>query len=165
MIFIVVLASLFSTVIFKSDYTFNLKFNNDDMAFFNNETLYFSGPTKINFIGKGYTLKLNGKKIDYSTSLNKDGVYNLKISKYFKHYSLTVTINSKADFYLVDANGKEIHNYLSNTKAFKIVKINTKSTLYLNNNSYIENTLVNKFGDYVVSTKESRYDINILEKK
>lgn len=159
---VLVLISVFTLIVIKSDYSFELKFNNEEFSFFNDETLYFNDAVDIDFAGKGYTTKLNGDRIKENMTITEDGIYILEISKLLKHYSVTIKIDSNPDIYLVDNGGKVIHNYLSNCNPFKVVKTSDDVSVYVNNIVYTNDTVIEEANNYLVTTDKSIYTVNII---
>ncbi len=160
---VLVISVIFTFIIVKSDYSFELKFNEEELDFFDEETLYFNDAVNIDFEGSGYIVKLNDDKFKNSITLDEDGTYILDISKLLKHYSITIEVNSASDLYLVDNDGNVIHNYLSNSNPFKIVRSSSDINVYVNNMVYTDNILVEESGNYIISTDDDLYTVNILE--
>lgn len=159
---VLVLISVFTLIVIKSDYSFELKFNNEEFSFFNDETLYFNSAVDIDFAGKGYTTKLNGDKIKNNMTITEDGIYILEISKLIKHYSVTIKIDSNPDIYLIDNGGNIIHNYLSNCNPFKVVKTSDDISVYVNNIAYTNDTVIDEANNYLVTTDDNIYTVNII---
>jgi len=160
---VIIVLVVFTIIIVNSDYSFKLKFNNEELNFFNKETLYFNDKVDINFDGSGYTAKLNNDKFKNDITLSEDGTYVLKLNKLLKNYTITIEVNSNPNLYLVDNDGNVIHNYLSNTNPFKIVKSGNNINAYINNMIYTDDTVVTEAGNYVVSTDDDSYTVNVLE--
>lgn len=85
------------------------------------------------------------------------------INKLLKKYSIVIEVNSNPEVYLVDDAGKEIHNYLSNSNPFKVVRNSEDVNIYINNMVYNEESMVEEEGNYIVSTDDDSYTVNILE--
>jgi len=160
---VLIVSVVFAFIIMKSDYSFQLKFNNEELDFFDGETLYFNGVVDIDFDGSGYTAKMNSDKFKNSITLEEDGTYTLSIRKLLKRYSITIEVNSNPDIYLVDNDGNTIHNYLSNSEPFKVVRSSADINVYINNMVYTDDVTVLDTGNYVVSTDDDSYTVNILE--
>ena len=160
---VLIVSLVFTLVVVKSDYSFKLKFNDEELNFFDGETLYYSEAVNVNFEGSGYTTKLEGKKFKDDITIDKDGKYTLTINKLLKKYSIVIEVNSNPEVYLVDDSGKEIHNYLSNSNPFKVVRNSEDVNIYINNMVYNEESMVEEEGNYIVSTDDDSYTVNILE--
>lgn len=158
-----IISVAFTFIIVKADYSFEIEFNNEQLDFFDGETLYFNDEVNINFEGSGYTTKLNGDKFKNDITIDKDGTYSLDINKLLKHYSITIKVDNTPDLYLVDNDGNVIHNYLSNSNPFKIVRSSSDINVYVNNMVYTDNILMEEAGNYIVSTDDESYTVNILE--
>lgn len=156
---------LFALIVWRSDYSFKLKFNNEQLNFFNGETLYYNENVNIAFSGNGYTTKIGNSKFSKSTTLKKDGTYKLNIHKFFKSYSVVIKVEKNPSLYLVNKDGEVIHNYLSNSQPFKIVKGSDAANVYINNMTYTPDTLIEDSDNYLVSTDEDAYTVNILSVK
>lgn len=161
--FVLIVSVVFTFIIVKSDYSFKLKFNDEELNFFDGETLYYSDAVNINFEGDGYITRINNKKFKNDITLEKDGKYTLTLHKLLKKYSIAIEVNSNPEVYLVDSAGNEIHNYLSNSNPFKIVRNSDDINIYINNMVYSEESMVEEEGNYIVSTDDDSYTVNILE--
>lgn len=160
---VLIVSVVFTFIIVKSDYSFELKFNDEELNFFDGETLYFNNSVNIDFDGKGYTTKLDDNKFKNGITLDEDGTYTLNIRKLLKNYSITIKIDSNPDLYLVDSDGNVIHNYLSNSNPFKVVRNSEDINIYINNMVYTDDVVVLDAGNYIVSTDDDSYTVNILE--
>lgn len=162
---ILILTCASAFVILRSNYSFELKFNDEKISFFNKETLYFNGKVNVVFTGNGYTTKLDKKEFKKTVSITKDGSYKISFHKLLKNYYIILKVESKPDFYLVDQDNNVIHNYLSNSSPFRIIKNNDKANIYLNNVTYKENTVIEKNDNYIVGTDSEIFTVNILNIK
>lgn len=160
---VLIVSLAFTLIVVKSDYSFQLKFNDEELNFFDGETLYFNNTVNINFDGSGYTAKLGRDRFKNDITLSEDGTYVLKISKLLKHYTIPIVVNSNPDLYLVDNDGNVIHNYLSNTNSFKVVRNIKDINVYVDNMVYTDDTILDEAGNYLVSTDDEKYTVNILE--
>jgi hypothetical protein len=160
---VIIVSVVFTFIIVKADYSFEIKFNNEQLNFFDGETLYFNDAVNLDFAGSGYTTKLNGDKFKNNITIDEDGTYTLSIRKLLKDYLITIEVNTNPDFYLVDKEGNIIHNYLSNSNPFKVIRSNDDINVYVNNMVYNDDVLVLDAGNYVVSTDDDSYTVNILE--
>jgi|GEM_PF-3442226 len=160
---ILIFSVAFTLTIVKADYSFDLKFNNEELNFFDGETLYFNDAVNLDFVGSGYTTKLNGDNFKNNITIDEDGTYTLSLRKLLKNYLITIEVNTNPDFYLVDKEGNIIHNYLSNSNPFKVIRSNDDINVYVNNMVYNDDVLVLDTGNYVVSTDDDTYTVNILE--
>lgn len=163
LVIVLIVTVVFTFIIVKSDYSFKLEFNDEELDFFDGETLYFNDPVSIDFDGSGYTTKLNDDKFKNGITLDKDGKYTLHICKLLKNYSVNIEVDSNPDLYLVDSDGNVIHNYLSNSNPFKVVRSSDDINVYVNNMVYTDDVIVLDAGNYVVSTDDDSYTVNILE--
>lgn len=160
---VLIVSVVFTFIIVKADYSFKLKFNNEELNFFDGETLYFNDAVNIDFAGSGYKTKLNNDKFKNDITIDEDGTYKLSIRKLLKKYLITIKVDNSPDFYIVDSEGNTIHNYLSNSNPFKIIRGNKDTNIYVNNMIYTDDIVILDAGNYVVSTDDELYTVNILE--
>lgn len=162
-IIVLLIISIITTIyILTASYSFNIKFNEKTIDFFNEETLYFNENVSISFKGDGYKLKINDKKVK-NYELKKEGLYTIEMTKFFKKYIVKISIDKDPLIYLVDNKDNVIHNYLSNTKSFKIVF--NENMVYLNNYLYEKDTLIKNTNNYKINVLDKTYLVNILEIK
>lgn len=146
----------YGAIIKNSDYSFKMSFNDEEIGFFEGETLHFLNDVNIVFEGDKFKVLVSGKKKDSSFSLKETS--NITLKKHLYSINIPIEIDNNPLFYLVDEDGNEIHNYLSNNKAFKII---SDEVLYVNNVIY-NGEMFTEVGNYFITYEEKDYNVNIL---
>lgn len=152
---------LLGIVVKTANYDLTLKFNDNELRFFNNEGLYFDKDVTIDCESNGYKVKVNGEKVKKNFTL-KEGNYVVTFKKYFKEYTLNINVDYEPDVYFVDEDGNMIHNYLSNDKEF-YVKTSSAEEVVLINNAKYTGEKIEKEAHYEVLSTSGTYNINILD--
>ena len=158
LVLVMVIAITYLLVIKFSDYKFSMTLNGESYKFFVGETLYYKDDVKIASDLNGYKVYINKKKSNGNVTL-KEGTYHIEYKKHLKKLSFDLEIDKTPSIYVEDYEGNEIHNYLSNTKSFKIIHDEEIKIDY----SVYDDSTISEPGNYLVRTSDREYNINILE--
>lgn len=153
---------LYGSVVIFTDYSLKIKFDNNDINFFENEELYFSSDISMNCIQKGYNIFVDGKRKNSNSFILREGIHTVKLQKHFNRYIIKVNIDYTPNVMFVDKDGEMIHNYLSNNKPF-MIKVDNIDSLTLVDNVDYDGSLISDEGNYSVLVDGVNYNINILK--
>lgn len=149
-------------IIKNANYKLDLTFNDEFIQFLNKETLYYHDDVNIDIGSSTYKMKVNGKRISHKPITLNSGKYKISFSKYFVKYTIYLDIDYDRSVFIVDEDGKEIHNYLSNTKPFYIKKALDDIRLTLDNIDY-QGELIVDYNNYLIQGNDELYNVNILD--
>lgn len=155
--------TIYGFIVYFANYNVNMKFNDKSLDFFEGETLYFSGDVNIEYIYNGFKIYVNNKRQKSNEFTLKQGNYSIVLKKFFTKYIVSVNVDYSPSVFFEDSEGNMIHNYLSNSKPFKI-KVDDISIPILVNEEVYEGKELTENKSYNINVLGTNYNINILKR-